>query len=259
MSLNIFELVKQFPEFGFLSDRDHLVFSDLQILMPDRPFRFVQETPRKNIFAVIEGASVLYFAVDPERFTRKTAKMNDYEFSFTGDFFSFDHNLTQQLTLLAGFINPDELPLEDSLTEVHGQGERTLYVFINPSHRAARTLFSTLQRIENVTIHTFITSCHSSDAGSRIMAYPVPVSAYNALMQRQLHQKQLPFNKTMQVVERTRKWDQEFFIGDEPVVFLENGMRLDWSLSEADIERYFEHIEQLQSQAQTFSREHGRN
>lgn len=259
MSLCLMDLIRNFPEFGFLSQRDQQVWEDLKVLFPNEEIRFVQETPINNLFAVIEGAKLVYFAVKPERFKRSHARLSDYEYRLEGELFAHNHNLSQQLKTLAGFINPDELPINEAIFEQHGLGENTLYLFVNPSNPSARSIYNQLQELENVKIYTFIVSDSIEDAGSRVMAYTIPSTAYRSLMQRQLKLNQLPTCKTTKTIEKSVQYKREFFLGQEPVIFLENGMRINAPFSLEEIKIHLARIAELKVQAKAFERQHTRN
>ena len=150
----------------------------LQALYPSTRFGAIHPTVWPGVFEVAMGANLAY--VDA-----------------TGRYFLFGHlyDMSQQRDLTAerkdamARIDFGSLPLADALTEVRGNGTRTLAIFSDPDCPYCRRLEAELRGLDDVTIHTFLmplTSLHPAAHGKAVSVWCAPdrLATWQALMLR---------------------------------------------------------------------------
>ncbi|MCL2589642.1 MAG: DsbC family protein [Betaproteobacteria bacterium] len=89
------------------------------------------------------------------------------------------------LTKVDGSIGLDGLPLEHAIKQVRGSGELTLVSFEDPNCSYCIKLDRNLNRLDNITLYTFLTPLLSEDSvikSRRIWCTPNPALAWNDWM-----------------------------------------------------------------------------
>jgi thiol:disulfide interchange protein DsbC len=150
----------------------------LQALYPSTRFGAIHPTVWPGVFEVAMGANLAY--VDA-----------------TGRYFLFGHlyDMSQQRDLTAqrkdamARIDFGSLPLADALTEVRGNGTRTLAIFSDPDCPYCRRLEAELRGLDDVTIHTFLmplASLHPAARGKAVSVWCATdrLATWQALMLR---------------------------------------------------------------------------
>ena len=150
----------------------------LHALYPSTRFGAIHPTVWPGVFEVAMGANLAY--VDA-----------------TGRYFLFGHlyDMSQQRDLTAerkdamARIDFGSLPLADALTEVRGNGTRTLAIFSDPDCPYCRRLEAELRGLDDVTIHTFLmplASLHPAAHGKAVSVWCATdrIATWQALMLR---------------------------------------------------------------------------
>lgn len=117
----------------------------LRSKLPATAFTSVTKSRFPGLFEVVMGKTIAY--VEP-----------------TGRFFIFGHvydtdtrrDLSQDVLDDANRVDVSALPLKDAIKEVVGAGESTLVVFSDPDCPYCRQLETSIGKLENVTIYTFL-------------------------------------------------------------------------------------------------------
>jgi thiol:disulfide interchange protein DsbC len=154
------------------------VAQQLKATYPATTFGAINATPWPGVFEVAVGANLAY--VDA-----------------SGQYFLFGHlydmkaqrDLTAERKDTITRIDFAALPLNDALTEVRGNGARTLVIFSDPDCPYCRKLEADIANLSNVTIHTFlmpIASLHPQARAKAISVWCAPNrnAAWHALMQQ---------------------------------------------------------------------------
>src|SRR5665647_466451 len=76
-------------------------------------------------------------------------------------------NLTEERVDKLTAISFDSLPLKDAFTIVHGNGKRKLAVFEDPNCGYCKKFEHDLQKVNDVTIHTFLVPILSPDSAEK--------------------------------------------------------------------------------------------
>lgn len=154
------------------------VAQQLKNTYPATTFGAVSTTPWPGVFEVAVGSNLAY--VDA-----------------SGQYFMFGHlydmkaqrDLTAERKDTLTRIDFAALPLNDALTEVRGNGARTLVIFSDPDCPYCRKLEADIANLSDVTIHTFlmpIASLHPQARAKAINVWCAPnrIQAWNALMRQ---------------------------------------------------------------------------
>lgn len=188
----------------------------LQSLYPATTFTEVRPSPVKGVYEVIMGKNVAYT-------------------DETGRYFMFGHmldmssqqDLTAELLETLNKIDISTLPIEDSIKIVHGNGDRKLYLFSDPDCPYCKRLEKELQKLDNVTIYTFlypIDELHpqAADKSRLVWCAKDQEAAWKALMQ----QGTPPANSEegcQNPIERNVRLAKQLGIEGTPTMILENG------------------------------------
>jgi len=144
------------------------------------------QTPEDNLRKVIESK----MPGEKVRDIRRTPLPGVYEVSFGNRLFYTDEglnyliigqiiesatnrNLTDLRLRQLTAIDVKQLPLDAAIKTVKGDGKRTLYVFSDPLCPFCSQLEQELQKVTNVTIHTFLTPVEQMRPGSRNRALEI--------------------------------------------------------------------------------------
>lgn len=146
----------------------------------------IAQTPEDNLRKLIEAK----MPGERVREIRRTPLPGVYEVAFGNRLFYTDEglnyliigqiiesatnrNLTDQRLRQLTAIDVKQLPLDAAIKTVKGDGRRTLYVFSDPLCPFCSQLEQELQKVTNVTIHTFLTPVDQMRPGSRNRALEI--------------------------------------------------------------------------------------
>jgi thiol:disulfide interchange protein DsbC len=154
------------------------VAQQLKATYPATTFGPVSTTVWPGVFEVAVGSNLVY--VDA-----------------SGQYFMFGHlydmkaqrDLTAERKDTMTRIDFASLPLTDALTEVRGNGKRTLVIFSDPDCPYCKKLEADIAALSDVTIHTFlmpIASLHPQARAKAISVWCAPnrINAWHALMRK---------------------------------------------------------------------------
>lgn len=112
---------------------------------PEIPTKILGETPIKNMYEVMIADTIVY--------TDENAR-----YFFVGNLVDFKNkeNLTAKREKALGQIDIAQLPLEQAIKHVKGDGSRVLYVFSDPDCPYCKKLEQNMTSVDNVTLYTFL-------------------------------------------------------------------------------------------------------
>lgn len=121
------------------------VIQNFKRLYPATPIKEVSTTPLPGIYQVVMGKNVAF--VDE-----------------TGRYFIFGHmfdmkeqrDLTEEVAATTAKVDFATLPMADAIVTVKGSGKRRVAVFMDPDCPYCKQLESSLSKITDVTIYTFL-------------------------------------------------------------------------------------------------------
>ena len=201
----------------------------LQALYPSTRFGAIHPTVWPGVFEVAMGANLAY--VDA-----------------TGRYFLFGHlyDMSQQRDLTAerrdamARIDFGSLPLADALTEVRGNGTRTLAIFSDPDCPYCRRLEAELRGLDDVTIHTFLmplASLHPAAHGKAVSVWCATdrLATWQALM---LRDTLPPHADCPHPVDRNVALGEQLGINGTPTLIASDGRVLAGAASRDQIEAW---------------------
>ena len=147
-------------------------------------------------------------------------------------------NLTEERVTKLSSIDFDALPLKDAFTQVRGNGKRKIAVFEDPNCGYCKRFEKDLQKVNDVTIHTFlipILSADSTEKSKNIWCAKDKNKAWLDWMMRD----QTPAKASCDTaaLERNLAFSKKYKITGTPTVFFANGTRVPGAISAPEIEK----------------------
>jgi thiol:disulfide interchange protein DsbC len=199
------------------AQNDPEMIATLRRIYPSTQFKSVVSTPVDGIFEVVMGKNVAY--VD-----------RSGKYFFFGTLFDMpgQRDLTQAKVEEVKRIDVGQLPLQDAIKTVKGNGERTLIVFSDPDCPFCQQLENTLRQVTDVTIYTFLFPIDSLHPDARRKATNVwcsqnPARAWNALM---LNKKESPDVSCKHPVDRNISLAASLDINGTPTLLSVDGRKI---------------------------------
>ena len=147
-------------------------------------------------------------------------------------------NLTEERVEKLSAIDFDALPLKDAFTQVRGNGKRKLAVFEDPNCGYCKRFERDLQKVNDVTIHTFlipILSADSVEKSKNIWCSKDKNKAWLDWMVREQTPAKASCDTT--ALERNLAFSKKYKITGTPTVFFANGTRVPGAISAQEIEK----------------------
>ena len=147
-------------------------------------------------------------------------------------------NLTEERVTKLSAIDFDDLPLKDAFTQVRGNGKRKLAVFEDPNCGYCKRFERDLQKVNDVTIHTFlipILSADSAEKSKNIWCAKDKNKAWLDWMVRD--QPAAKASCDTAALERNLAFSKKYKITGTPTVFFANGTRVPGAISAPEIEK----------------------
>ena len=147
-------------------------------------------------------------------------------------------NLTEERVTKLSAIDFDDLPLKDAFTQVRGNGKRKLAVFEDPNCGYCKRFERDLQKVNDVTIHTFlipILSADSAEKSKNIWCAKDKTKAWLDWMVRDQPATKASCDTT--ALERNLAFSKKYKITGTPTVFFANGTRVPGAISTPEIEK----------------------
>ena len=147
-------------------------------------------------------------------------------------------NLTEERVEKLSAIDFDALPLKDAFTQVRGNGKRKLAVFEDPNCGYCKRFERDLQKVNDVTIYTFlipILSADSVEKSKNIWCSKDKNKAWLDWMVREQTPAKASCDTT--ALERNLAFSKKYKITGTPTVFFANGTRVPGAISAQEIEK----------------------
>ena len=197
----------------------------IQKAQPQLPISNIQATEVKNIYMGELDKRPIYLTEDAQYFfVGNLVRVSDLKN------LSNDHQMKMQR------IDWSALPLKDALKKVKGKGERKLVVFSDPNCPYCQTLEKELQKLDNVTIYTFVLAfkTQSVEPSKQLFCEKNPVQAWEDLI---LKKVQPSSKKTCaNPVQRNLELAKKLGVSGTPTLVLQNGYKLVGAYSTEQLE-----------------------
>lgn len=191
---------------------------NLRANYPDVKVESITQSPFKGIYEVYMGGRMIY-------------TNEDAQYVLVGDLLDLKNktNITQEHEKKFHRINIADLPLDQAIKHVRGNGQRTLYLFSDPLCSYCQQLEQQMTSVEDVTVYLFLLPLRnihpqSEEVASRIWCSAEQFEAWEDLVLHRQAPKASnscnnPINANIALAERLG-------IEGTPAYFLKNGEAL---------------------------------
>ncbi len=178
----------------------------------------VQPTPYAGLYEVVAGGNIVY--------TDKTG-----EYLVMGQIFNTrtTQNLTKERLEVVNKIKFSDLPLENALKLVKGDGKRVIAIFEDPNcGYCKRFRQTTLKEVDNVTVYTFLLNILSEDSLAKSTAIWCSADRNKAWDDWMLDGKMPPAGPATCETPHAKVSEvaQKFGINATPAIFFADGTRI---------------------------------
>ena len=187
----------------------------------------VQTTPMAGLYEVRVGTDVFYtdakgnFLIQGELIDTKARR-----------------NLTEDRIAKLSAVDFGALPMKDAFITVRGDGKRQLAVFADPNCGYCKRFERDLQKIDNVTVYTFlypILSPDSAEKSRNIWCAKDQVAAWQDLMVRD---KPVPAASCdTSALQRNLAFGRKHKITGTPTLIFANGTRVPGAIGAREVEK----------------------
>lgn len=188
----------------------------------------VSKTPMAGLYEIRVNGSEIYYT-DPEGNFLLQGNLIDTKAK---------RNLTEERTDKLSAIDFEALPLKDAFVQVRGNGKRKLAVFEDPNCGYCKRFERDLQKISNVTIHTFlipILGADSMEKSKNIWCAKDKNKAWLDWMVRD--QQAAKASCDTSALERNLSFSRKHKITGTPTIFFADGSRVPGAISAEQIEK----------------------
>ena len=187
----------------------------------------VRATPMGGLYEVRTGTDVFYtdakgnFLIQGELIDTKARR-----------------NLTEDRIAKLSAVDFSALPLKDAFVTVRGDGKRQLVVFADPNCGYCKRFERDLQKIDNVTVHTFlypILSPDSAEKSNNVWCAKDRTAAWDDWMLRD----KTPASASCDTaaLQRNLAFGKKHKITGTPTLILSDGSRVPGAIAAADLEK----------------------
>ncbi|RLZ06722.1 DsbC family protein [Acinetobacter sp. 2JN-4] len=150
-------------------------------------------------------------------------------------------NLTKDLVLKQNSIDWKQLPLQDAIKTVKGNGKRQLAIFSDPNCPYCKQLEAELDKLNDVTIYTFIYALkpQSIAVSKQVWCEANPSYAWKNLLQKNVK----PKAKTCaNPIERNLELGRKLGVSGTPTLIFSNGLKMVGGRSAEDIQMIWKEL-----------------
>lgn len=147
-------------------------------------------------------------------------------------------NLTEERSAKLSAIDFAALPLKDAFTQVRGNGKRQLAVFEDPNCGYCKRFERDLQKVNDVTIHTFLLPILSADSTEKSKNIWCAKDQNKAWLDWMVRDQTPPkASCDTAALERNLAFSKKYKITGTPTVFFADGSRVPGAISAQQIEK----------------------
>jgi thiol:disulfide interchange protein DsbC len=188
----------------------------------------VTKTPYSGLYEIKIGGDIFY-----------TDEKANYLFLGNVIDLKTKKNLTKDRIDDINKVDISKLPLELAIKQVKGNGKRQLVIFEDANCGYCKKLRKELQKLDNVTIYTFMYDILSPDSAVKsrnVWCSGDPATAWNELMVNGKSAPDAPATCMTDPHEKVLKLGQELRITGTPTIFYKDGTRTPGYVDIAKIE-----------------------
>ena len=187
----------------------------------------ITPSPIPGIYEVVANSSIIY--VDAQAKFLIQGSITDLK---TGV------NLTDAREEEMNRIQFSDLPLQDSVKFVRGDGSRKMAVFADPNCGYCKSLEKTFQTMENITVYTFLTPILSPDSTTKSKAIWCANDPSKTWVNWMTMQTPLPTKTDCTTpLDKNVALAKKLGITGTPAIFFTDGNRIPGAASKDDLEK----------------------
>ncbi len=149
-------------------------------------------------------------------------------------------NLTEERQDKLSAVDFAALPFKDAFTTVRGDGSRKIAVFVDPNCTYCKKFEADLQKVNNVTIHTFLYPILSKDSAEKsrgIWCAKDKSKVWDDWMLRSVPVPEAAAGCDTGAVSRNVEFGRKYRITGTPTVFFADGSRVPGAINAAQLEK----------------------
>ncbi len=217
-----------------MSDEDRLL-ATLKKSYPNTQFTAVSRTPIQNLYEVWMGSNVAFVSSKNVRYL---------VFGHLFDTTSGQDLTAPKLakversnnTPSPSKVSLSQLPFNDALKTIRGNGSRQIVVFSDPACPYCKRLEPELAKLDNVTIHTFLLPFQGYEKPLAIWCAQTPEQAWHRYMVSNDTSLSREDRNCPNPLDRNMELAKQLGIHGTPTMLLADGQRLEGYSSAAEIE-----------------------
>lgn len=207
------------------------VKTNLNQLHPKLKIENIQTTEMKGIYSGLMDNQVVYMGEDAQHI-------------LIGSMFrlSDQKNITKDLVLKQNSIDWKKLPLQDAVKTVRGNGKRQIAVFSDPNCPYCKQLETELNKLNNVTIYTFIypIKTQSVAISKQIFCESDPALAWSNLIGKGIQPRSI--KACANPVERNLSLGKSLGLNGTPTIIFSNGFKAMGAYPALEIEKIWKEL-----------------
>jgi thiol:disulfide interchange protein DsbC len=187
----------------------------------------IQSTPLSGVYEITVGKQIAYTDVNGRYMIQ--GEIIDLE---TGE------NLTENRTTELNKIRFADLPLNQAIKVVRGNGQRVLAVFADPNCGYCKKLEKTLLTLDNVTVYTFLLPILSEDSQAKAQSIWCSMDRAKTWMDWMTKDiAPLAGRSCSHPLENNQSLAKNFGISGTPAIFFTDGTRIPGAAGAQALER----------------------
>lgn len=196
---------------------------------PDLEVKNIQSTEMTGLYSATIEDQIVFLTADGQYLLAGNAiRLKD------------QHSLTKELSLKHNRIDWKDLPLNDAIKTVHGNGQHKLAIFSDPNCPYCKQLEAELKKLNDVTIYTFILPFkpQSVAPSKQVFCESNPVTAWDNLIVRGVAPK--TSKACANPIERNLALAKKLGVNGTPAVIFSNGSKVAGALPASEIEKIWQ-------------------
>lgn len=202
------------------------VQQQLKAHYPNVKIENLQKTPMSGIYSGTLDNQIVYLGEDAEHlFVGSMIRLKD------------QRNLTKDLVVQQNSFRWSDLPLQDAIKTVKGNGKRQIAVFSDPHCPYCKQLERELDRLNNVTIYTFLYPLKSESLipAQQIWCSPNRSYAWKNLINQNIQPQ--ASSECANPIQRNLALGQRLKIQGTPTLFFSQGLKVTGVQTSTQIEQ----------------------
>ena len=224
-------MLKRIALFSLLSCASAMIFANVETLKnnlnqqyPNIHVSNIQATEMTGLYSANLDNQIIYLDENAQHmFIGSMVRLKDQK------------NLTKDLVLKQNSIDWKQLPLKDAIKTVKGNGKQQLAIFSDPNCPYCKKLEAELDKLNDVTIYTFIYPLKSQSiaVSKQVWCDPNQAYAWKNLLQKNVQPKE---KTCANPIERNLALGRKLGVEGTPTLIFETGFKMTGGRSAEEIQ-----------------------